>query len=92
LSRLTAHGADPSGFFFVLHDLEFQHRYQTLLEIPCLRQTSALVILTEIGDFRRFYNWRAFVKFCGVVPEIKESGNDVNKGHVNRYTNPHLRR
>ena len=53
---------------------------------------SALQILTEVGDFRRFRDWRAFAKFCGVVPEIKESGNSGNKGHVNRFTNAHLRR
>ena len=55
-------------------------------------QVSALQILTEVGDFRRFRDWRAFAKFCGVVPEIKESGSSVNKGHINRFTNAHLRR
>ncbi len=76
----------------ILKDSDFTAFYQNLLAIPCMGPVSALQILTELGDFRRFRNWRAFAKFCGVVPEIKESGNSVNKGHVNRYTNAHLRR
>jgi hypothetical protein len=75
----------------ILQDDEFKLHYRSLLRIPCLGQTTALVILTEIGDFRRFRNWRAFAKFCGVVPEMKETGESGNKGHVNRYTNAHLR-
>lgn len=75
----------------ILQDEEFKLHYETLLRIPCLGQTTALVILTEIGNFRRFRNWRAFAKFCGVVPEMKETGDNGNKGHVNRFTNPHLR-
>ncbi|WP_457918047.1 IS110 family RNA-guided transposase [Candidatus Lokiarchaeum ossiferum] len=77
---------------FILSDAEFTTNYQALLTIPCMGPVSALQILTEVGDFRRFRDWRAFAKFCGVVPEIKESGSSINKGHVNRYTNAHLRR
>ena len=76
---------------YILHNDEFQLHYKALLGIPCLGQTTALIILTEIGDFSRFRNWRAFAKFCGVVPEMKETGESGNKGHVNRFTNPHLR-
>ena len=76
----------------ILRDSDFTENYQELLTIPCMGPVSALQILTELGNFRRFRDWRAFAKFCGVVPEIKESGGSSNKGHVNRFTNAHLRR
>ncbi len=76
----------------ILKDSDFTENYKALLTIPCMGPVSALQILTELGNFHRFRDWRAFAKFCGVVPEIKESGNSINKGHVNRFTNAHLRR
>ena len=48
-------------------------------------------LITELGDFRRFVNWKAFAKYCGVVPEIKESGGTFTASHINRFTNTHLR-
>ena len=76
----------------ILNNVEFQHHYQQLLKIPCVGQVSAIQILMELGDFQRFRNWKAFVKFCGIVPEIKDSGNTKSKGRINRFTNKHLRR
>jgi len=76
----------------ILKDLEFQQNYIRLLEIPCVGQVSALHILTELGDFHRFKGWKAFAKFCGVVPTIQESGGTRAAGHINRFTNAHLRR
>jgi len=75
----------------ILKDVEFQHWYLQLLRIPCVGQISALRLITELGDFRRFVNWKAFAKYCGVVPEIKESGGVFTPGHINRFTNTHLR-
>ena len=75
----------------ILKDAELEHCYLQLLRIPCVGQISALSIITELGDFRRFVNWKAFAKYCGVVPEIKESGGTFTASHINRFTNTHLR-
>ena len=75
----------------ILKDAEFEHWYLQLLRIPCVGQISALRLITELGDFRRFVNWKAFAKYCGVVPEIKESGGTFTASHINRFTNAHLR-
>lgn len=76
----------------VLADPEFRDGYRRLIEIPGFGAVSALTVLVELGDYRRFRGWRALVKFCGVVPTIEDSGEHHARGHVNRFTNKNLRR
>lgn len=59
--------------------------------MPGFGVITTLTILTEVGDFTRFYNANSFVKFCGVVPKIEQSGEHQKRGKVNRFTNKFLR-
>ncbi|WP_457917605.1 IS110 family RNA-guided transposase [Candidatus Lokiarchaeum ossiferum] len=65
--------------------------YQHMRIIPGFSSATILTVLTKIGDYSRFRNANIFCKFCGVVPNIQQSGNYSAKGHVNRFTNKHLR-
>jgi transposase len=65
--------------------------YEHMSIIPGFSSVTILTVLTEVGDYSRFRNANAFSKFCGVVPTVEQSGTFKSKGHVNRYTNKHLR-
>jgi transposase len=44
-----------------------------------------MVFLTEIGDMRRFSNWRQVGSFLGLAPTCRESGEESDrKGHITR--------
>jgi transposase len=65
--------------------------YEHMAVIPGFSSITILTVLTEVGDYTRFRNANAFSKFCGVVPTVEQSGTFRSKGHVNRFTNKHLR-
>jgi transposase len=75
----------------ILANLGMKTHYSELLLIPGIGTVSALTIIAEIGDYTRFVNTDAFLKFCGVVPTIQQSGTMKSKGHINRYSNKHIR-
>jgi len=76
----------------IIRNPELSQQYQRLSIIPGFSSITVLTVLTEIGDYTRFKNYSAFSKFCGVVPTIEDSGEHKSRGHVNRFTNKHLRK
>ena len=71
----------------ILADPDFNWAYQALLSIPAIGSLTALTILVECGDYSRFTSWAAFIKYCGLIPCIYETGEYKAKGHINRYSN-----
>lgn len=53
---------------------------------------SAVTILAEVGDFRRFGSAAAFMAFTGLVPSEHSSGMSVRHGSITKTGNAHLRR
>lgn len=53
---------------------------------------SAVTILAEVGDFRRFGSAAAFMAFTGLVPSEHSSGLTVRHGSITKTGNAHLRR
>jgi transposase len=76
---------------YLIHDKQYLRLYDELLKVPGLGTIGVITILMEIGDYRRFENWKSFVRFCGIVPLISDSADKRVKGHVNRYSNALLR-
>jgi len=76
---------------YLLQEPALLHAYISLTLIPGLGSMGALSILLELGDYTRFKDWKAFLKFCGTIPIIEESGTHKVKGHVNRFSNKHIR-
>lgn len=70
---------------------DFAEAYRQLLQITGFGSISALTVLTEIGDYRRFTSWNQLAKYAGVVPQIGNSAEVKHKGHINRYSNGILR-
>lgn len=61
----------------------------------CLRgikSLSALTLLVEVGDFRRFATAASFMGFTGLVPREASSGERRQQGSITKTGNAHLRR
>lgn len=64
-------------------------------KLCCLRgfkTLSAMVLLAEIGDFRRFDSPRQLMAFVGLVPREYSSGGRERRGGITKTGNSHVRR
>lgn len=64
-------------------------------KLSCLRGIStltALALLAEIGDFRRFDTPRHLMAFVGLVPREYSSGGKERRGGITKTGNSHARR
>ncbi len=68
-----------------------QEQAQLLQTVPGIGPQTALTIVSEVGDMRRFPNHAAFVNFCGLAPSTKQSGNFRRSGNLVKG-NKHLKR
>jgi transposase len=53
---------------------------------------TALGLLAEIGDFRRFASPRELMSFLGLTPSEYSSGEQRHRGHITKTGNRHARR
>jgi hypothetical protein len=64
-------------------------------KLSCLRGVStlsALALVAEIGDFRRFDSPRQLMAFVGLVPSEYSSGGKEKRGGITKTGNSHVRR
>jgi transposase len=52
---------------------------------------TAVGVVAEIGDLRRFGHPRELMVFIGLVPSEYSSGPNVRRGHITKTGNPHVR-
>jgi len=57
-----------------------------------IKTLTAMTILTEIGDIRRFANPRHLMAYCGLIPGERSSGDVQRRGPITKCGNAHLRR
>ncbi|MBC7283669.1 IS110 family transposase [Hoeflea sp.] len=55
-------------------------------------QISAVTLVSEIGDFRRFHNPRQFMAWLGLVPKERSTGASVSRGAITKAGNTRARR
>ncbi len=63
--------------------------------LSCLRgiaTLSAMVLITEIQDFRRFTHPRQLMAYVGLVPSERSSGKTERRGGITKTGNSHARR
>jgi transposase len=53
---------------------------------------TALGLLAEIGDFRRFSHPRELMSYLGLTPSEYSSGDQQHRGHISKCGNRHARR
>jgi transposase len=62
-----------------------------LMSVPGISYYSALLIIAEIGDIRRFKSSRELCSYAGLVPSTYQSGNHVSHGSITKQGSRWLR-
>ena len=79
-----------------MHDLAQKEPYRVPTRyLGCLKgisTLSALTLLLETQDFRRFPKARQFMSFTGLVGSEHTSADNVNRGSITKAGNAHIRR
>jgi transposase len=65
--------------------------YQLLRTVPGIGPVTALIILAEGGDLRRFAHHRQFLKFCGLDLAKTQSGASRSREQLSKRGNANLR-
>lgn len=69
-----------------------QDTARKLERIPGVGWHSAVVIATEVADFKAFDNSGCFASYVGLVPREHSSGDSIKRGHITKTGNHRLRR
>lgn len=70
-------------------DNEVIERLQT---VPGIGPLVAVMIYATVADIHRFENTRALSAYAGLVPGVRQSGEDSIHGHITKEGSKHLRR
>ncbi|MEM2897554.1 MAG: IS110 family transposase, partial [Candidatus Bathyarchaeia archaeon] len=62
-----------------------------LMTMPGIDFYSAMLIMAEIGDVKRFSNARKLASWAGMVPSIRKSGNQAYTGKITKKGSKWLR-
>lgn len=62
-----------------------------LLSVPSIGLTSAMILLTEIGDMTRFKRLDDLCSFFGLIPNCHSSGEKDRVGHITARCNQFLK-
>jgi transposase len=69
----------------------YAERVQRLRCLKGIDYLTALSIVCEVGDFRRFGHAEAFMAYLGLVPREYSSGDKRRQGGITKSGNTHLR-
>jgi len=79
-----------------IEEIALRESYQEkVASLKCFRgieTLTALSLVVEIGDFRRFVKAEEFMAFLGLVPSENSSGDKRRQGGITKAGNSHLRR
>jgi transposase len=78
-----------------IEELASDERYkENCHKLSCfigVKTTTALALLTEVGDFKRFATAQHFASYIGLTPGEDSSGNDQNRLSITKAGNRHVR-
>lgn len=67
------------------------HQVELLESIPSIGRTSAVVMLSEVGDFSAFGHSKQITAFAGLDPAPRDSGAGKRQAHISKIGNARLR-
>jgi len=70
----------------------FRERVEALCCLRGIKTLTAMTLLSEIGDIRRFHSPRALMAYFGLVPSERSSGERQRRGPITKAGNSHARR
>jgi hypothetical protein len=65
---------------------------RALMSFYGIQLLSAVIIVAELGDLRRFKKARQLMAFLGLVPSEQSSGQTIRRGSITKTGNKHVRR
>jgi len=76
----------------VAHGEEYGERVEKMMHLRGIRETTAMGIITEVVDFRRFAGPRELMAYLGLIPGEKSSGEERKQGGITKAGNLRVRR
>ena len=70
---------------------EYKENVHKLTCFIGVKTTTALAVLTEVGDFKRFATAQHFASYIGLTPGEDSSGNEQNRLGITKAGNRHVR-
>ena len=70
---------------------EYREKVRRLRYFIGVKTVTALAVLTEVGDFRRFSSAQKFASYIGLVPGENSSGNTQKHLGITKAGNSHVR-
>lgn len=70
---------------------KFTKEYNLLLSVPGIGSVTAMALLSEIGDFKRFKDPDEYCSFLGLTPWNNSSGDSISVIGIQPRCNKHLR-
>ena len=67
-------------------------KYEILLSIPGIAETTATSVIGELGDIRRFKSANQINAFIGIDLKHYESGDFLGQEHITKRGNPYARK
>lgn len=67
---------------FLSEEDRYKQKFLRLIKIPGIGLLTAMIILTEIGDVKRFKNADSFRSFIGFIPRSNSSGEKDYQGRI----------
>jgi len=71
---------------------KYQKPVAALMTLRGVKTITAMTIVSEIGDMRRFGKARDFMSALGLVPSEYSSGKSICRGSITKTGNAHVRR
>ena len=71
---------------------EYKESVQKLRCFIGVKTHTALSVLVEVGDFKRFHSAQNFASYLGIVPGENSSGDDRTRLGITKAGNQHIRR
>ena len=73
--------------FELAHGEEYQERVEKLMMLKGVKETTAMGIITEVVDFRRFSKPRELMAYLGLIPSEQCSGEQRHQGKITKTGN-----
>jgi len=78
--------------FEIAHGEEYRKRVEKLIMLRGVRETTAMGIITEVVDFKRFAKPRELMAYLGLIPGERSSGEEQRRGGITKTGNSRARR
>jgi transposase len=74
------------------HSIEYKEQVEKLTMLRGIKETTAMGLITEIVDFKRFKSPRGMMSYLGLIPGEHSSGENQRYTGITKTGNPRVRR